>query len=89
MCGQLVPLALPPTLRSAMYSLEGPGPESTLAHPESRAELTVMEKTTADVMFVTTKGVRRTAKAMFLSSRALDEAAAGGLAEEVAARVGA
>jgi hypothetical protein len=39
------------------------------------AMVVVMEKPDGDVMFVTTKGERRTAKLMFLSSTVIDEAA--------------
>jgi hypothetical protein len=42
----------------------------------------ILEKKTAEVVFVTTKGQRRTAKAMFLSSRIVDEPAAVGRREQ-------
>ena len=42
---------------------------------KGKAGVDVLEKTTGEVMFVTTKGERRTAKMMFLSSRILDEPA--------------
>lgn len=41
------------------------------------ASAPIMEKTTGDVMFVTTKGERRTAKMMFLSSKVVEEPAGG------------
>ncbi len=49
--------------------------EASKGKPRNKAGLDIMEKTDGDVMFVTTKGERRTAKTMFLSSQVLDEPA--------------
>ncbi len=52
---------------------------------KSKASVEIAEKPTGDVMFVTTKGERRTAKLMFLSSRTVDEPAAKSSADASAA----
>lgn len=59
-----------------MASFFNPTYEASKGKGRRAAEAGIQEKQTAEVVYTTTKGERRTARVMFLTSKVLDEAAA-------------